>query len=120
MGAELSIVLGLSVISALFAYFAFEFKNSAEPLNQKIGVFLFFVSVGFLNLVMYSCVLIAQNGGVAYLEHSVVNTGLTIITYTSIVAIILYFIVIFVLTVKGIVDYMRSYVKGRNREQLKH
>ena len=117
MGSEMTIVVGFSVISAILAYYAFELRDAEEDLTRKLSLFLFFLSILFLNLVMYSMVLIAQNTGLSYLLDSVVYTGLQIMTWVTLAIVIIYFIVLLLVGITSVIDFTKQQVaqRGRNR-----
>lgn len=115
MGAELSIVIGLAVTSMMFAYFSYSFKNHPENIMKQVSIFFFFISLFFLNMIMYACILIAQNNTLTYLETPVLEQGLTIITYITTGAVILYFIILVVMTVISLGGSGLRYIKGRGK-----
>lgn len=116
MSAELAIITGLGLISVMFGYYTRIFKESTEELNNKLSILFFFFSLLFLNLVMYAILLIGQNTvGLTYLSNSVLNTGLLVMTYSTVGFLIIYFIILFVLTVISGGNFVLDYYKGRGK-----
>lgn len=115
MSAEQSVVLGLSIIACLFAYFSFSLKDHNETIMRQVSIFFFFMSMLFANMIMYACILIAQNNSLGYLETGVLSVALRVITYTTTGAVILYFIILFVMTVVGVSKDAYSWAKGRSK-----
>lgn len=107
MSAELAIVGGLGFVSALFAYMAFKLrdeKNEDGTFGSKISLFLFFCSILFANLLMYSLLLISQNS-LPYLEAPVISLGLSIMTYGTIGVMIVYSLYLIGLFLKGVYEW---------------
>lgn len=84
MAAEGAIVGGLAVISALLGYFAFNLNESQNDINKKIGLLLAFMSLVFLNLVMFSVRAIAVNNA-SYLVDGILSTGLLVMIWLTII-----------------------------------
>jgi hypothetical protein len=84
MSSEVSVVVGLTFISALFAYYAFELRDSQEVLSQKLAVFMFFMSIVFLNLVMYTIYRLTQEDpNLSFLTSGIMSTGLLVVVWTT-------------------------------------
>lgn len=77
MSAELAIVSGIGVISALLGYFAFELRESHETLAW----IMFFLSITFLDILTLVIVKIADQSA-AYVGF--IQIGLTILLWLNI------------------------------------
>lgn len=115
VGTEFNVVVGLSIISFLLAYYAFKLREGADDVTKKVALFLFFMSVLFVNLIMYSLVLISQNTDIGYLQNSVVYMGLQVLTYTTLFGLVIYFIAMIVLAVGGFIEYAKTMLNGRGK-----
>ena len=87
MAAEGAIIGGLSVISAILGYFAFSLNESTSEISKKVSVLLAFMSLVFLNLVMFSLQKIAAVN-TPYLVDSILNTGLFAMIWVTIILVI--------------------------------
>lgn len=108
MSSQLAVIAGLGIISTLFAYYAFEFRNSTQELLQKFSVFLFFVSLVFVDLVMYSIYYIANNEGLAYLSNGVIQTGLLVLTWTTVLLTFVLLLVILYMLIMAFKNYFQK------------
>lgn len=116
MTGDVTVVVGLGAIAALFAYFAFELKDSESEIMTRVAVGFFFMSLVFVNLVMYTILLIAQNDAtVSYLEGSVMNTGLAVVMWVTLGMAALLFISIFLSIVNYGSDAVIEMYKGRKK-----
>lgn len=97
MSAELAVVGGLSFISAIFGYFAFALRESQEEFNQKIGVFLFFMSLLFVDLVMFTIYRLTQETAtLTFLTGGVMKTGLLVVIWVTVgLTVLLLFSLVF-------------------------
>lgn len=119
MSAELAVVGGLGFISALFAYMAFSLRakdDNDDTFGNKLSLFLFFCSVLFCNLLMYSLLLISQNS-LPYLEAPVIGIGLSIMTYGTIGAVIIYTIYLISLFLKTVYDVVMQAMGKRGKSE---
>lgn len=102
MSAELAVVGGLGFISAIFAYYAFQLRESGEELNQKIGVFLFFMSLLFADLLMFTIYQLTQEtASLNFLTGSVMHTGLLVVIWVTVglTTVLLFSLLLMVITV---------------------
>lgn len=128
MGTEIVIVLGLGVLSAHFAFFAFEFINKGSnengneqeqdhgiPWGKVLGVLFFLLSIIFIQMIMYSLVLIAQNTGLSYLNDTLLVTGLQIIMWSTIIVIGIYLFSLLLGILVWSYEFVSGAVKGRRK-----
>jgi phosphotransferase system glucose/maltose/N-acetylglucosamine-specific IIC component len=130
MNEELTIILGLGIISALFAYFAFEFLSKKEEslrgfsAEKALGVLFFVLSIVFLNMIMYSILLVSINAGGSYLTNSILTTGVQIIMYATLGGIALYLfallfavIILIYRTISKVLNHKTTRRKTDNAEE---
>jgi hypothetical protein len=111
MTAEVSIVAGIGIVSSLFAYYAFEFRNSEEQVVKQLSVLMFFFSILFANLLIYAMYMISVNS-LVYLQNSVLEAALAIITYFTVAMVIIYAIVMLLMFLKSLLDYIKGLYRG--------
>jgi hypothetical protein len=117
MSSEVAIISGLGIISGLFAYFAFETRNSDDgTFGSNVSLFFFFVSFLFLNLLMYAVLLIGQNNA-TYLTSGVLVTGLQIMTYSSVGLLIIYMIYVLITFVMAMNDWVKEALGKRTKQE---
>lgn len=107
MSNEIVIVLGLGIICALMSFFAFEFltMENPDPKNNwysRLGLLCLFLALIFLNMIMYTIILVAQNSGLQYLNDTILVWGLTAVMYSTISVLALY---LFFLTFSALVMF---------------
>lgn len=118
MSLELSIVVGIGLISALFGYYAFNLKDNPEPMIQKLAVLFFFMSLIFVNMTMYVLLLMTQNNAtVSYLADPIMGVGLSILTYLTVSLAILFLIALLIAIVRYGVDYVVESWYGRRKSR---
>lgn len=116
MSAELSIVTGLGLISAMLAYYAFSFRQSTEEFTQKLSILFFSFSLIFLNLLMYAMVEIAKNTSVTYLQNSVLSAGLRILTYVTVFIAIGYFLIVVIMVIYSLYGVVKGALQDRQKD----
>jgi hypothetical protein len=79
---EHAVLLGLAMTAFIFAYYAFQLKDSGVESNQRLAVLLAIVSLAFTNILFYSTYLIAQNT-VPYLTGGFIEIGVSVMTWTT-------------------------------------
>ena len=82
MAAEESIIFGLVGITVIFAYYAFELRDSGNEGNQKIAVFLAFVSLIFANITLFTVYTVATTNA-SYLTTGPLTAALLIMIWTT-------------------------------------
>ena len=120
MAGEEAIIVGLGIISALFAYFALSLRDNGEndqetSFGSRLSLFFFMLSVLFLNLLMYALLLISQNS-LPYLEAPVLAVGLSIMVYGTIGVVVIYFVYLLVMFIMSIKDWFRESIGKRGPE----
>lgn len=115
MAAEGAIIGGLSVISALLGYFAFNLNESESEVSKKISVLLAFMSLIFLNLVMFSVQKIAS-ANASYLVNSVLNTGLLAMIWLTIILIVVLGCVLGYMLIMTLKDFYSKASGARSKE----
>jgi hypothetical protein len=113
LSAENSIVLGLGVISATLGYFAFELGRSDEDLSKKIGLVLGFMSLAFLNLVMYAIYKIASVN-LSYLVDGVLHTGILILMWTTLSLVFILLLVVIWISIKSLYIWSSNFGKRKD------
>jgi len=99
MVAEDAIIIGLGIISGIFAYFALSLRSDDpddQSFGSKLSLLFFVLSILFSNLLMYALLLISQNS-LPYLETPVINIGLSVMTYATIGVLIIYSVYLLVM-----------------------
>lgn len=125
---DLSIIAGLSVLSWMFSTFAFQFLRSEDTddgrddehgkifnWNKKIGILCFLLSIIFLNMLMYSMVLIAQNTSVSYLNDTVLVIGMEAVMWATIAGMALYLFAMTIFSFQFLHDVIMVWFKGRGK-----
>lgn len=120
MAAEEAIIVGLGIISALFAYFALSLRENGNgdeenSFGSKLSLFFFILSILFANLLMYALLLISQNA-LPYLETPVINVGLSIMVYGTIAVLIIYFVYLLVMLVMSMKSWVAEAMGKRGVE----
>ena len=105
---EITVVAGLGIVSALLAYMAFELRNSSEKFWQTASVMLFFMAIIFVDLLVFSMLLIIQNDGLLYLEDSVLSLALSIIMWTTTVLVFAFFMWLIFNAIKLLFDMLNN------------
>jgi uncharacterized membrane protein (DUF485 family) len=114
MSSEIAVVLGLSVVSGLFAWYSFELKNDPSEVTKKLGVLLWFFSLFFSNLVVYSILLIAQHSNLEYLKQGVLGSALIIMTWVSVILVFVFVFGTVLATIDSMKEWVRVQRRGRN------
>lgn len=109
---EVAVIGGLGIISFILAYYAFELRESQEDFWKKVSIGLFFMSLLFLNLVIFAVLLIAKNSSVAYLEDSVIVYGLMIMNWLTVVIILAFIIWVMYLSVIYTMEFLKGKFRG--------
>lgn len=93
MVLEEAIIIGLSVIAGLSAYFSFQFRESETTFGQVSSVVFFNLSLLFVNFIVYTILLIVQNTAeLAYLDGAIMGIMLNIIIWVTIITFFAYFL----------------------------
>lgn len=129
MTVELSIIMGLGIIGGLCAYIGFQFYNKAhgEQTEQDAGTttlhwdgiistICFLLTIIFLNMIMYTLVLIAQNTtGFEYLNDTILVIGMQAIMWSTLTGIGLYIFVLLLGSLYFLYHNVMSWWKGRRK-----
>ena len=129
MTTEIDIVLGLGILSALFSYFAFEFlqhqegeeesRNRVYNWNRNLGILCFLLSIIFINMLMYTLVLIAQNTGLSYLNDTVLVVGMQVLMWATLSGIALYLFALTLYSLRFITEASTRWWRGRGKEVVR-
>lgn len=117
MAGEEAIIVGLGIISALFAYFALSLRSDDpddQSFGSKLSLFFFILSILFCNLLMYALLLISQNS-LPYLETSVINIGLAVMTYGTIGVLIIYAVYLLVMLLISMHGWVQEAMGKRSK-----
>lgn len=99
MTAELAIVSGLSMVTSILAYMTFNFLdraleqgNSDDRIDWQgiIGIMLLLLTIIFVNIIIYTLVLIAQNNGISYLNDTTLLIALQTTMWATLGSVGLY------------------------------
>lgn len=113
--SEQAVVLGLAMTAFIFAYYAFELRDSPVENNQRVAIFLAFVSLAFTNLLFYTTYQIAQNSA-SYLTGGFLETGLLVMIWATNL-ILVYILLATIWTVgKWFIETVPNYLKGSEKE----
>lgn len=115
MSAELAIVAGISFITYMLAHYGFKLNDSAREVNKRIAVILLFMSLVFLNLVMFTIFDISQNTTASYLESSVLTTGLQVLMWLTLILIVGYWFSIMFAMVRYTIKWMKSWQRKQKQ-----
>ena len=110
MSAELSIVSGLGIISALLGYFAFELRESHETLAWL----MFFLSMTFLDILSLVVSKIADQSA-SYIGF--VQIGLTILLWMNILIAIYIAFGMLSKVIFGTYQWVVDRIAGRRRDR---
>lgn len=116
MSLELSVVTGLASVSMILGYFAFQCRESQEDFWQHMSVFLFFMSLMFLDLIMGALLLMVQNSAMTYLTDSVLVWGL----YTMLIVTSIIVFGFLVWMVWGVISMIFGKLVGKDQERAKY
>lgn len=110
MSAELSVVIGIGIISGILGYFAFELREH----HEKLSWLLFFCSFTFLTILSLTITQIAGTN-LAYLSY--VRVTLTIMMWINI--LVSFYIVAGMMWEGGLAlwEYSTSKITGRGRDK---
>jgi hypothetical protein len=108
---EIAVVAGMGITSALLSYMAFELRESKEEFWQTVSVGLFFMSIIFIDLLVFSLLLIIQNDSLTYLDESVVSIALTIILWTTTILVFAFFMWLIFNAIKTLIDMLSGKMK---------
>jgi len=98
---ETAIIAGLGVIAFILSYYSFELRESEEEFWRKVSIGTFFMSMIFLNLIIYAVMLISKNGA-AYLEDSILVYGMMIMNWLTIIVILGFIIWIIFVSIQAL------------------
>lgn len=118
MSLDITVVAGLGIISTIFAYYAFQLRNSEEEFVQKLALFLFFMSIVFLSLLMYGIYLMVDNDpSYSYLKTPIMNTGMLVMVWVNVTfGVIILFTVVGMLIMTAF-EYMKGMFKGKRDDE---
>lgn len=108
IGTEANVILGLGICAAIFAYYSFEFAQTEELYGKVVGNLFFALSMLFVLLIVNALYLIGMNTGLSYLQEGITGQALQVFYYAIIVGMAIYFIYIFVMIFKLMLDSMKS------------
>ena len=119
MGAELDVMLGLGLVSAILAYYGLSFLEHDEFFTNLVGQIFFMVSMIFLLLEVNTIFLIIQNDtSISYLSDTVGSFALEVFYYFMIVGIVIYIFWMFISIGKLVMDTIKgSYSRKKSKPQ---
>lgn len=128
MTIEYNITAGLGIIAAILAYISFRFLDRDVPpsgngsvifnWDRLIGMMFFLLTIIFLNMIMYTILLIAQNNALTYLNDTVLRVGLIAVMWSTLGGLGLYLFGLLLGSGKYLYDQVHSwFVKDRRRKK---
>lgn len=123
MSVELTIMTGISVITAIFAYCSFSFwgmeSDSEEGINwsRRLALLFLLLTVFFTDMLMYMTYLIAANNNITYLQNGVLQVGLASVMWLTLACLVVY---VLMLTFSGLYflfDFVKMQKNGRSRRK---
>lgn len=117
MAGEEAIIVGLGIITAIFAYFSLSLRSEDpddDSFGSKLSLFFFILSILFCNLLMYALLLISQNS-LPYLETPVINIGLSVMTYGTIGVLIIYAVYLLIMLCITMYDWIQQAMGKRGK-----
>jgi magnesium-transporting ATPase (P-type) len=124
MTIELTVVAGISVITAVFAYMTFNFwgmegaEENGMDWNRRLALLFLILTVFFVDMLMYTVYLVAaNNASLAYLQDGVLLVGLGAVMWITLACLVIY---VLMLTFSGLYflfDFVKMKKNGRSRRK---
>lgn len=103
------VIFGLGIISFLSLYVGFQLRENEDIKSQALSLLFFFTGVLFINMIMYALSVIVQNeSALSYLQAPIINIGLLVIIWITIVGISLYFLIMVIEFLKWLFDESKT------------
>ena len=105
---EQAVIMGIGFTAAMFGYYAFKLRESSIESNQRVAVFLAFISLLFTNMLFYATYLVAINNHPAIFGGGLLESGLLLMVWTT-------NILLFYMLAAGIYQLVRWIIKEAPR-----
>lgn len=119
MGAELDVMLGIGLVSAILAYYGLSFLEHENFFTNLVGQIFFMISMIFLLLEVNTIFLIIQNdASISYLQDTVGAFLIEVFYYFMIVCIVIYIFYMFITIGNMAIDAMKgSYSRQKSNKK---
>ena len=120
MGLELTILLGLGLVSSILAYYGLSFLENEEFFTKLVGQIFFMVSMIFLLLLVNTLFLVIQNDvSIAYLKDTVGIFAMEVFYYFMVIGVVIYIFWMFIGIAKMVVDGIKHSTGSGGRKKSK-
>lgn len=104
MGVEINIVFGLGVLTVLFAYFSFEYREAEDFTTNFLSKLFFGLSMVFIIIIINVLYMIADQNGLTYLRDGPLTIVIEIIYYLMVIVVAIYFVMMLVMILQFLYD----------------
>lgn len=115
MGAEISVFLGLGIVTSVFAYYGLSFIEREEFWTNLLGQLFFIISLLFLLLLVNTTYLVIVNSGLSYLSDTIGTTMLQAFYYLMLFGIVIYIFYMFTAIYQLFIQAIKMGFGGRQK-----
>lgn len=112
MSSEAAIVIGLGMVAFIMKEFSFRLSDHENEWMQRLGFFLGFVSLFYVNFVMYTVLKVAQNS-LSYVMTGTMSVALQVMIWTTVIILMVFSLYIFF----QVISFMYSFGKGFGKRE---